>query len=134
MRTCLIVDDSRTQAIITRRMLARHGIAAAHARDAREGIARARREPFDLIFMDLVMPGVDGIDATRILCGDPRTAHVPVVLLTANDSREDRERGLRAGAREYLLKPLRESALLGVLSRFAADFEPAPMPLRAAAR
>ncbi len=73
---------------------------------AEEGIALARSEMPDLILMDLSLPGMDGLTATRHLCADDSTAQIPIVVLTANAMKGDEERAREAGASGYVAKPI----------------------------
>jgi DNA-binding response OmpR family regulator len=84
-----------------------------HAADGEETLDIARREIPDLIFLDIMMPKVNGFEVCRRLKNDQSTAHIPVVMLTGRDSPEDIQQGKEAGADEYFLKPFSPRALLG---------------------
>jgi twitching motility two-component system response regulator PilH len=112
----MIVDDSPTDTHQLKKMLEKHGFMSLTAADASEGIAVARRERPDLILMDVVMPGLNGFQATRELCSDPETSSIPVIIVTRKDQQVDRVWGLRQGARNYVTKPVREGDLLELIN------------------
>lgn len=108
----LIIDDSPTETQIYRGILEKHGHRVSSAGQAEDGIAAARREQPDLILMDVVMPGMNGFQATRSLSKDPETSAIPVIILSNKSMETDRIWGLRQGARDYLVKPARENDLI----------------------
>jgi twitching motility two-component system response regulator PilH len=116
MARIMIVDDSPTDAHVLRKILEKHGYNTVLAADAREGIEVAHREKPDLILMDVVMPGLNGFQATRELTSDPETAGIPVIIVTRKDQQVDRVWGMRQGARDYLTKPVKEKTLLNLIS------------------
>jgi two-component system, cell cycle response regulator DivK len=107
----LVVEDNERNLKLVRDVLAFAGYEVLEARTAEAGIASAREHRPDLVLMDLQLPGIDGMQALRELKGDPRTAAVPVVAVTAFAMKDDRERGLRAGFDGYLEKPISVAAL-----------------------
>ncbi|GIX21957.1 MAG: response regulator [Gammaproteobacteria bacterium] len=111
----LIVDDSPTETHVIKGYLGRHGIEALVAHDAEEGIRLAKAEQPDAILMDIVMPGMNGFQATRQLTRDPETAHIPIIILTTKGAETDRVWGMRQGAMDYLVKPVEENELIGRL-------------------
>jgi len=102
----LIVDDSPTEVHVMKKALERHGYRTAVAADGEEGIRLARQMHPDLIFMDIVMPGVNGYQATRTLSNDPNTRAIPIVMVTSKGQETDRIWGLRQGAVDYMVKPV----------------------------
>jgi len=82
------------------------------AGDGVEAVYLARKEVFDLVLLDVMMPRMDGFEACRQLKGDPLTMHTPVIMLTARGTREDLEKGREAGADDYFVKPFSPIALL----------------------
>jgi twitching motility two-component system response regulator PilH len=112
MALILIVDDSPTEAHVMQRALERHGFRTAVASDGAEGIRLARQMHPDLIFMDIVMPGVNGYQATRTLTNDPDTRAIPIVMVTSKGQETDRIWGLRQGAVDYLVKPVTPDQLV----------------------
>lgn len=117
MARILIVDDSPTETYKFREILERHGHQVLEAANGADGVAVARQEKPDLVLMDVVMPGLNGFQATRQLTKGPDTAHIPVVIVTTKDQETDRVWGKRQGARDYLTKPVDESLLLDVIDR-----------------
>jgi len=112
MALILIVDDSPTEVHVMQRALEKHGYRTAAAADGAEGIRLARQMHPDLIFMDIVMPGVNGYQATRTLCNDPGTRSIPIVMVTSKGQETDRIWGLRQGAVDYMIKPISPDELV----------------------
>lgn len=112
MAHILIIDDSPTDVHVIGGMLSRHGHQVSSAASAEEGIALARELQPDLILMDVIMPGMNGFQATRSLSRDQATAHIPIILVSTKSMETDRVWGLRQGARDYLVKPASERVLL----------------------
>ena len=112
MALILIVDDSPTEVHVMQKALERHGYRTAIASDGAEGIRLARQMHPDLIFMDIVMPGVNGYQATRTLANDPVTRAIPIVMVTSKGQETDRIWGLRQGAVDYLVKPVTPDQLV----------------------
>ena len=111
MARVLIVDDSPSQLIGLKRLMEKLGHAVITAEDGVVGVEVARRELPDLILMDVVMPNLNGFQATRSIAKDPSTAHIPVILVTTKDQPTDRMWGMRQGARAYVTKPVNETEL-----------------------
>ena len=112
MALILIVDDSPTEVHVMQKALERHGYRTAVAGDGEEGIRLARQMHPDLIFMDIVMPGVNGYQATRTLSNDPDTREIPIVMVTSKGQETDRIWGLRQGAIDYMVKPVSPDQLV----------------------
>jgi twitching motility two-component system response regulator PilH len=112
MALILIVDDSPTEVHVMQKALERHGYRTAVAADGAEGIRLARQMHPDLIFMDIVMPGMNGYQATRTLVNDPDTRAIPIVMVTSKGQEADRVWGLRQGAVDYLIKPVSPDQLV----------------------
>ena len=112
MALILIVDDSPTEVHVMKQALERHGYRTAVAGDGEEGIRLARQMHPDLIFMDIVMPGVNGYQATRTLANDPNTKAIPIVMVTSKGQETDRIWGLRQGAIDYMVKPVSPDQLV----------------------
>ena len=113
IRKVLIVDDSKTELLFLSEMLGRAGYSVATAEGAEEAQARLAQTKPDLILMDVVMPGQNGFQLTRALSRDPRYSDVPVIMCTSKGQETDRVWGMRQGARDYVVKPVNESELLG---------------------
>ncbi|MFN8636490.1 MAG: response regulator [Chloroflexota bacterium] len=115
----LIVEDNPVNQLVAARLVARLGYQWDHAANGREAVQAVARREYTLILMDCEMPEMDGWEATRqIRRAEARGPHVPIVAVTASTRRDNRERCLRAGMDDYLVKPLRESILRAVLARW----------------
>jgi twitching motility two-component system response regulator PilH len=112
MSRILVVDDSPTETFTVKGILERAGFEVVSASNAEEGMKAARERAPDLILMDVVMPGLNGFQATRQLSRDPLTAAIPIVILTTKNQETDRVWAIRQGARGYLTKPVDERKLL----------------------
>jgi twitching motility two-component system response regulator PilH len=112
----MIVDDSPTDTHQLKKMLEKNGFTTLTAADASEGIEVAKRERPDLILMDVVMPGLNGFQATRELTSNPETSSIPVIIVTRKNQQVDRVWGMRQGACNYVTKPVTEDALLDLIS------------------
>ena len=108
----LIVDDSPTEVHVMKTALERHGYRTVVAGDGAEGVRLARQMRPNLIFMDVVMPGINGFQATRTLTGDPETRGIPIVMVTSKNQQTDRIWGLRQGAVDYMVKPVSSAQLV----------------------
>jgi two-component system sensor histidine kinase/response regulator len=115
----LLAEDNVVNRAVAAAILEKRGHSLTHAADGREAIEAAGREAFDLIFMDVQMPEVDGLEATcRIRKAEQGSGrHTPIVAMTAHAMAGDRERCLAAGMDDYLSKPLRKSALFALLDQ-----------------
>lgn len=117
MARILIVDDSPSQLMGIRRIVEKLGHEALTAEDGAAGVEAAKRELPDLILMDVVMPNLNGFQATRSISREPTTKHIPVILVTTKDQDTDRTWGMRQGAKAYLTKPFSEEELAEAISR-----------------
>ncbi|MAA72465.1 twitching motility response regulator PilH [Bermanella sp. WJH001] len=111
MARVLIVDDSPTETFTLKSMLEAKGFEVLTAENGADGVALAREELPDAVLMDIVMPGLNGFQATRQLSKDEKTAHIPVVIVTTKDQETDKVWGQRQGAKGYLVKPVSEDVL-----------------------
>ena len=117
MARILIVDDSPSQLMGIRRIVEKLGHEALTAEDGAVGVEVAKRELPDLILMDVVMPNLNGFQATRSISREPTTKHIPVILVTTKDQETDRMWGMRQGAKAYLTKPFSEEELSETITR-----------------
>ena len=115
----LVVDDSASQRMIVGALLTSEGHTVIMACDGEEAVAKAKTELPDLIIMDIVMPGLNGFQATRAITNDEATWHIPVILLTSKDMDSDRVWALRQGATAFMNKPLNHVALLELINTLA---------------
>ena len=116
MATILIIDDSPTDVRVFTTLLERAGHQVVAVSTAEEGIERVRAELPDLVIMDVIMPGMNGFQATRTLSRDPVTSAVPIVMITTKSMETDRVWGLRQGARAFITKPVNEKELLACIN------------------
>ena len=112
IKTILVVDDSPTERYFLTDLLRKNGFEIIAAETGEEGVAKAKLEKPDLILMDVVMPGLNGFQATRMLARDPATKAIPVIMCTTKNQETDRVWGLRQGAIDYLVKPIVAEELL----------------------
>jgi twitching motility two-component system response regulator PilH len=111
--TVLIVDDSRTIVRALQLMLEREGYLTYSAVDGIQAIAMTKRQRPDVVLMDVVMPNMNGFEATRALVNDPDTAAIPVIMMSGTEQVSDRVWGIRLGAKGFLAKPINKEELLG---------------------
>jgi twitching motility two-component system response regulator PilH len=115
MPKILIVDDSPTETHVLTTILEAHSYQVVTAESGKEGVEVAKTELPDLVLMDVVMPGLNGFQATRQLKKEPTTAHIPVVIVTTKDQETDKIWGMRQGAKDYLTKPVDEGNLINTI-------------------
>ncbi len=118
MARILIVDDSPSQLMGIRRIVEKLGHDALTAEDGAAGVEAAKREIPDLILMDVVMPNLNGFQATRSISREPTTKHIPVILVTTKDQDTDRVWGMRQGAKAYITKPFSETELSELIGQY----------------
>lgn len=111
MALVLVVDDSPTEQHVFCKALERRGYDTVVASDGEEAIATAEQVHPEVIVMDVVMPGMNGFQATRKLSRNPTTAKIPIVIVSGKGQETDRIWGLRQGAAQYLVKPVNEQQL-----------------------
>jgi twitching motility two-component system response regulator PilH len=115
MARILIVDDSPSQLLGIKRIVEKLGHETLTAEDGAAGVEVAKQQLPDLILMDVVMPNLNGFQATRTISKNPDTAHIPIVLVTTKDQETDRVWGMRQGAKAYVTKPIKEDELAKTL-------------------
>ena len=120
MAVVLIVDDSPTELHLFQNMLEKAGYETLVADSGEEGIKTAASARPDCILMDVVMPGMNGFQATRKLTKDPKTADIPVIMVTTKDQETDKIWGMRQGAVEYIVKPVAEKELVALIDSVMA--------------
>jgi twitching motility two-component system response regulator PilH len=109
----LVVDDSPTERFFLSELLVKNGYLVSMAESGEEAVAQAKASHPDLIVMDVVMPGMNGFQATRALSKEDATKHIPVIMCTTKGQETDRVWGIRQGAKAYLVKPVNPEELLG---------------------
>ena len=112
MPRILIIEDTPANLLLTQAILEGAGHTTLSAPTAEQGLCIARTEPVDVILMDMRLPGIDGMSATRLLKEDPLTQHIPVIALTASAMKGDEQRMRSGGCSGYVAKPIRYQALL----------------------
>ena len=112
IKRILIVDDSPTERHVLNDMLTKAGYEVVASDNGEDAILKAKTVKPDLILMDVVMPGLNGFQATRAISRDPSTRTVPIILCTSKSQETDKIWGLRQGAKDYVTKPISENDLL----------------------
>ena len=112
----LVVDDSPTERHVLVELLTRKGYQVLTAESGEEGIEKAKSEQPDLVLMDVVMPGLNGYQATRTLIRDDATKHIPVIVCTSKGQETDKIWGLRQRAQDYMVKPINPEELLAKIA------------------
>ncbi|NIR59831.1 MAG: response regulator [Gammaproteobacteria bacterium] len=112
MARILIVDDSPTEVHILKTMLEKAGFEILVAETGEQGVEVAKAERPDCVLMDIVLPGLNGFQATRQLTKAQETAEIPVIMVTNKDQETDKVWGLRQGAKDYITKPVQEGELV----------------------
>ena len=119
--TILIIEDNPSNMLLTSTVLKRAGYSVLQADGAERGIELARSAQPALILMDVALPGMDGLAATRLLKADPETSHIPNIGLTAHAMKGDEEKARAAGCDAYVTKPIDTHTLAdtvaGVITR-----------------
>ena len=121
MAHILIIDDSPTDVRVFTTLLEKTGFKVTSASNAEDGIEMVKSIRPDLVIMDVIMPGMNGFQATRTLNRDPETSHVPILIITTKSMETDRVWGLRQGARDFVTKPVSEKELLSRIQKLLAE-------------
>lgn len=121
MATILVVDDSPTMLSGTTKILASAGYDVIQAESGESGIKKASSNQPDLILMDVVMPDLNGFQATRKLTTSDDTKHIPVIMLTTKDQETDKVWAKRQGARDYIVKPPNPKELFSKIESLIKD-------------
>ena len=120
-RTVLHIEDNEYNRKIVGQLLSRTTYRLLEAADGEEGLAVAKRELPDLILMDVQLPKLSGLDATRLLRADPCTASIPLVVVTSFALSGDDRKAMDAGASAYLAKPYSPRDLMALIHRFVPE-------------
>ncbi len=115
MTTVLVIDDSPSEMAKFRDILAKNNFQILEAVNGEEGCLMAAKYLPDVILMDVVMPEMNGFQATRKITHDKATAHIPIVMISTKNQETDRVWGKRQGAKEYLTKPVDDSELVRII-------------------
>jgi twitching motility two-component system response regulator PilH len=116
IKKILIVDDSPTERHVLNDMLTKAGYEVVASDNGEDAIQKAKSVKPDLILMDVVMPGLNGFQATRAISRDPDTRAIPIILCTSKSQETDKIWGMRQGARDYVVKPVSRDELLAKIA------------------
>jgi len=116
IKKIMVVDDSPTERAFMDGFLKKRGYEVVLVDSGELAIERAKAEKPDLILMDVVMPGLNGFQATRAISRDAATKHIPIVLCTSKSQETDKIWGMRQGARDYVVKPVDKNELLAKIT------------------
>ena len=116
IKKILVVDDSPTERHVLVELLTKNGYQVITAESGEEGVETAKKELPDLVLMDVVMPGLNGYQATRTLTRDEATKNIPIIVCTSKGQETDKIWGLRQGAQDYLVKPINSEELLSKIA------------------
>ena len=111
-KNIFVVEDEEDILDLIRHNLAKEGFAVSTATDGQEAVKAMLRRPPDLVLLDLMLPGLDGLEVCRRLKKEPKTAAIPVLMVTAKDDESDVVTGLELGADDYIVKPFRMKELV----------------------
>lgn len=117
-KTILIIEDNADNMALAEEILEDAEFITVQARRAEDGIERLQQGGIDLVLMDMSLPDMDGLEATRIIKADQTLETIPVIGLSAHAMSADREAALEAGCDDYLTKPIDEDALLHMINQF----------------
>jgi twitching motility two-component system response regulator PilH len=112
MARILLIEDSPTDTAVLTQLLERNGHEVLASGSAEDGIEVCRREKPDLVLMDIILPGMNGFQATRALSRDADTKSIPVLIVSTKGMDTDKAWGMRQGAKDYIVKPPREDELI----------------------
>ena len=122
MARVLIADDSPTDVLKLSKMLAKNGHEVLEAMSGQDAVGKAQAEQPDLVVMDVVMPGMNGFQATRTLARGANTKHIPVIVVSSKDQETDKMWAKRQGAREYIVKPVKEADLISKINAILGHY------------
>ncbi|MDR2507579.1 MAG: response regulator [Candidatus Accumulibacter sp.] len=116
VKNILVIDDSPTERYVLSEILTKGGYQVSVAESGEKGLEKAKTDLPDLILMDIVMPGLNGYQATRTLSRDEMTRNIPIIVCTSKNQRTDRIWGLRQGAQDFISKPVNGKELLAKIA------------------
>jgi len=116
IKKILVVDDSPTDRQFLTDLLAKNGFTVSTADSAEDAMNKVKQLLPDLVLMDVVLPGQNGFQATRALSKDEATKNIPIILCTSKGQETDKVWGMRQGARDYIVKPVKQADLLAKIA------------------
>ncbi len=119
--TVLLVEDNEDNLLIYSTILRHSGFSVIEARDGQAGIDAAKGELPGLILMDVSIPIIDGLEATRRLKADPATKHIPIIALTAHALATDQQKAMEAGCDSYIAKPAEPRVVLAAVKQYLGE-------------
>jgi len=128
MKSILIVDDEPDIVTLLSYNLKKEGFSVTSVSDGGDALTTLKKRAFDLVILDLMLPGIHGMEICRILRSDPRTEGVPVIMLTAKGEEHDRVKGLEIGADDYMTKPFSSRELIARVKAVLRRTEGREMP------
>ena len=123
--TVLLVEDNEDNLLIYSTILRHSGYTVVEARDGQAGIDAAKKENPGLILMDVSIPIIDGLEATRRLKADSNTKHIPIIALTAHALASDQQKAIEAGCDAYIAKPAEPRAVVAAVKHYLGEAQPA---------
>jgi twitching motility two-component system response regulator PilH len=117
MARIMVVDDSPADVQNMKAILQKGGHEVIEVQSGQDAITRAKADKPNCIVMDVVMPGVNGFQATRSISKDPETSNIPIIVVSAKNQETDRVWALRQGAKEYIVKPVKDTELLAKIKQ-----------------
>jgi len=114
----LVIEDNPSSLELSTLVLRGHGFRVDTATDGQEGLQKAKAHPYDLILMDIQLPGIDGLTVTRLLKADPRTSKTPIVALSARAMLGDEREAMDAGCSGYITKPIEVKSFLNTVTEY----------------
>lgn len=136
----LVVDDDQANLLLINKILSIQGFAVVSVKNGEEALRRIKDGTFDIVLLDVMMPGKDGFEICKIIKSDDATRLIPVIILTALNSREDKLKGIEAGCEDFISKPLDKTELvtrikaLGKVKRLNDDLDRAEAVVMSLAR
>jgi len=124
----LIIDDEATQRLLARDNLEQDGFRIEEASSGEDGLRLVRELRPDLVFLDIMMPGIDGFETWRQLRADPDIRHTPVIVVTGREDIEDVKKGFAVGATDFLTKPVSRDILVAAVVAALKACASAPAP------
>ncbi len=116
IKKVMVVDDSATERHVLGDILGKQGFQVVYAESGEQAVANVKSELPDLILMDVVMPGLNGFQATRTITQEPATQHIPIIICTTKGQETDKIWGMRQGAKDYVTKPIVAAELLAKIA------------------